>query len=71
MMMLDHPPFTVRVEKPETALADAMTNMRIWLDNHEIKPVEFKIAMTDVAGIAFDIRFQSEDEANLFQQAFV
>jgi hypothetical protein len=70
-MTPDHSPFTVRVEKAETALAAVMTNMRIWLDNHQVEPVEFKIAMTGVpAGIAFDIRFRSENEASLFQQAF-
>jgi hypothetical protein len=68
-MALD-PPFTIRIEKPETALADAMAEMREWLDKHRVQPVEFKIAMTGFPGIAFDIRFRSEDEAHLFEQQF-
>ena len=60
-----NPPFTVRIEKPDTSLADAMSEMREWLDHHQVKPVEFKIAlaMTGVSGIVFDIRFQREEEA--------
>jgi hypothetical protein len=65
-----NPPFTIRIEKPETALADAMAEMRIWLDKHRVQPVEFKIAMTGFPGIAFDIRFRSEDEARLFERQF-
>jgi hypothetical protein len=68
-MALD-PPFTIRIEKPETALADAMAEMRKWLDKHRVQPVLFKIAMTGFPGIAFDIQFQSEDEANLFERQF-
>jgi hypothetical protein len=65
-----NPPFTVRVEKHETMLADVMNEMLAWLDDHLLKPVEFKIAMTGVPGIAFDIRFQREEEARLFERAF-
>ena len=68
-MALD-PPFTVRVEKPETMLANAINEMRAWLDHHEVKPVEFKIAMTGMPGIVFDIRFRREEEATLFERAF-
>jgi len=41
-MALD-PPFTIRVEKPETALAEPMNEMRAWLDEHGFQPIEFKI----------------------------
>ena len=68
-MALD-PPFTIRIEKPETALADAMAEMREWLDKHRVQPVLFKIAMTGFPGIAFDIQFRSEDEAHLFERQF-
>jgi hypothetical protein len=67
-----NPPFTVRIEKPDTSLADAMSEMREWLDHHQVKPVEFKIAlaMTGVSGIVFDIRFQREEEAIRFERVF-
>jgi hypothetical protein len=68
-MALD-PPFTIRIEKPETALAETMNAMRIWLDRHEVQPIEFKIAMTGFPGIAIDLRFGSEEEAILFEQIF-
>jgi len=68
-MALD-PPFTIRIETPETALAQTMNAMRIWLDRHEVQPVEFKIAMTGFPGIAIDLRFGSEEEAVLFERIF-
>jgi hypothetical protein len=64
------PPFTVRVEKPETALAETMNDMRSWLDKHQVRPIEFKIARTGFPGVAFDIQFRSADEAFLFEQMF-
>ena len=65
-----NPPFTVRVEKPEMMLANTMIEMRSWLDNHRVKPVEFKIAMAGMPGIVFAIRFRREEEATLFERAF-
>jgi hypothetical protein len=64
------PPFTIRIEKPGTALAETMNEMRAWLDKHGVQPVEFKIAMTGIPGIAFDVQFRSEDEAVQFEQVF-
>ena len=68
-MALD-PPFTIRIETPETALAQTMNAMRIWLDKHEVRPIEFKIAMTGFPGIAFDLQFRSQEEAILFERIF-
>jgi hypothetical protein len=65
------PPFTIHVEKPEVSLAETMNEFRTWLDEVGFQPVKFKIAMTEVPGIAFDVQFQSEDEAALFEQVFV
>ena len=64
------PSMTVRLEKSETPLAAAMNEMRTWLDNTLLQPVEFKIVVADPAGIAFDVTFRSEAEAAQFQQAF-
>ena len=63
-------PFTVRVEKPATTLGDAMKEMRTWLDNTALEPVEFKIAVAGVADIAFDVTFRTSAEAMRFEQAF-
>jgi len=65
-----NPPFTIRIETPETALAETMKEMRIWLDKHRVQPVEFKMATTGLPRIAFDIQFRSEDEAYLFERQF-
>lgn len=68
-MALD-PPFTIRIEKPKTALAETMNEMRTWLDEQGFQPIEFKIAMTGMPVIAFDVQFRSEDEAVLFERVF-
>jgi hypothetical protein len=47
-----------------------MNDIRLWLDSHKIEPVEFKTVPLDGGSIAFDIRFQSQEEASLFKQAF-
>jgi hypothetical protein len=62
--------FIVRVEKPETALANAMNEMRIWLDHTRLQPVGFKIATAGNTGIAFDVTFQNKADAAQFEQAF-
>jgi hypothetical protein len=65
-----NPPFTIRIEKPENALGETMNEMRAWLDEHRVQPMHFKIAMTGFPGIAFDLRFRSEEEAVLFEKIF-
>jgi hypothetical protein len=64
------PLLTVRVERPKTALAHAMTEMRTWLDSTRLQPVSFKVAITGDAGIALDVTFRSKAEASQFEQAF-
>jgi hypothetical protein len=51
-------------------LADAMNEMRVWLDHNQIELIDFKIAPTGLPGIGFDIGFRREEEAARFQQAF-
>jgi hypothetical protein len=65
-----NPALTIRIEKPEGTLADTMNEMRSWLDRHGVQPVEFKISVTGMPIIAFDIQFRSEDDAVLFAQVF-
>ena len=63
-------PFSVRVERPEKTFAQAMNEIRSWLDNHKIQPAAFKADTTIPGPVAFEIKFQREDEAHLFEQAF-
>ena len=65
-----NPPVTVRIQKPEDALAGTMAEMRAWFDEHRIQPAVFKIAMSGMPGIAFDVQFQSEEDAVLFERFF-
>jgi hypothetical protein len=62
--------FTVRVQKPGAMLAEAMSEMRVWLDHHQIELVDFGIAETSVSGTAFNLRFRREAEASLCSRAF-
>jgi hypothetical protein len=63
-------PVGVRLERPQSALSVIMNDIRLWLDSHKIEPVEFKTVPLDGGSIAFDIRFQSQEEASLFKRAF-
>ena len=66
-----NPPFTIYIEKPEVELAGTMAEMRMWLDQHMVKPIQFKIERTlTLPNIAFAIQFRSEDEAVLFERVF-
>jgi hypothetical protein len=66
-----NPPFTIRIEKPEVALAETMAEMRTWLDKHQVQPLLFKINMTGIpSSVAFDLQFRNGDEAALFEQMF-
>jgi hypothetical protein len=63
-------PFTVRVARPAgTPLGDLMSEMRLWLDSKKIAPVEFKSAVNGHE-VGFDLRFQDQEQANLFRRAF-
>ena len=61
--------FYLRIEKPRQSLAPTMAAMRSWLDSQKIELAGFRIGPT-ATGIAYDIRFRSEDEADRFGLAF-
>jgi hypothetical protein len=64
-------PFVVRIEKkPEKSLSDTMNQVRTWLDHRKIGRVSFKPVAKADTGIGFEIRFNTEDEAELFEQEF-
>jgi hypothetical protein len=66
-----NPPFMIRVEKPEVALAETMAEMRAWLDKHRVEPIQFKVERAlALPNIAFAVQFRREDEAVLFERAF-
>jgi hypothetical protein len=61
---------SVRVERPGKALGDAMNEIRLWLDGHKIQPCDFRSDTSVPGAEAFEIKFNREDEARLFERAF-
>ena len=63
--------YIVRVEKqPEGLFCDIMNGIRLWLDHRKIQPVSFKPVANVQNGVGFEIAFNSENEACLFERAF-
>jgi hypothetical protein len=64
-------PFVVQIErKPGSSFGEAMNAVRIWLDHRDIRPTSF-LPITQIdSGIGFEIGFNSEDEALLFEREF-
>jgi hypothetical protein len=60
----------VRVERAGKAFGEAMSEIRLWLDSHEIQPTSFKADTAAPGPVAFEIKFQREDEAHFFEQEF-
>jgi hypothetical protein len=64
-------PCIVRVEKqPERSFGQTMKDIRSWLDHHMAESVSFKPVANARHGVGFEIAFNSEDEACLFERAF-
>ena len=63
-------PLSVRIERPKTSLGDAMSEIRTWLDDHKIQPVEFRSSPSVSGTSAFEIRFNRVEEARFFEQTF-
>jgi hypothetical protein len=53
----------------DTAFAETMKDIRIWLDSERIQPAEFKVVVGR-AGLGFEISFNDESEAERFQERF-
>jgi len=47
-----------------------MNAIRTWLDHRKIEPVSFVPVAKADRGLGFEIAFNSEDEAHLFEQEF-
>jgi hypothetical protein len=66
-----NPPFVVRVlNKPDSSFGVIMNDIRAWLDHRKIEPVSFKPVAQAETGVGFEIAFNSQDEAKVFQQEF-
>jgi hypothetical protein len=62
--------YSIYIETPVgTPLGDSINDIRPWLDRHNIEPVEFKSETTDGI-VTLDVRFLSQDEAQLFERDF-
>jgi hypothetical protein len=64
-------PFVVQIEtKPGSSFGETMSALRIWLDHRDIRPTSF-LPITQIdSGIGFQIGFNNEDEAHLFEREF-
>jgi hypothetical protein len=70
MALLDNPR-RVHVETPAGVwLGNFLGDMRIWLDRHEIALMLFERGKSAGPWGAFDLSFQSEGEAMLFDRRF-
>ena len=70
-MALD-PPFIVRVEKePRGSFGETINEIRSWLDHRKIQPASFNSVFNALTGVGFEIGFNNEDEAHLFEREFV
>ena len=59
----------VYVEKPdEILLSEYFGEMRIWLDAHNITPIDFRLSGGPIMGL--EVRFGGPEEATLFEQKF-
>ena len=65
------PPFVVRVEKrPGRSFGAIMNEIRTWLDHRKIQPASFNSVFNARRDVGFEIGFNSEDEALLFEREF-
>ena len=63
-------PLIVRVERSGKTFGAVMNEIRSWLDSHKIQPADFRPSESGPGDVAFEIRFQREDEAQRFEQTF-
>ena len=69
--MAPDPTFVVRVEKqPGDTFGGTMNVIRISLDHRHIQPVSVKPVANARSGVGFEVGFNNQDEAHLFEEAF-
>ena len=65
------PPFIICLEKQaDGSFGKTMNDIRTWLDHRKIQPASFKPAVNPANGVGFEIAFNGEDEAYLFEREF-
>jgi len=52
------------------AVGQMMNNLRVWLDHQGIEPADFVPVRLADGELAFDVHFQQEQQAVLFEAAF-
>jgi len=60
----------VEVRRHNAELADAMAQMRTWLDNQAIEPVLFEIGFLPGREMRFRVQFRKERDASIFATTF-
>jgi len=60
----------VEVRRHNAELADAMAQMRTWLDNQAIEPVLFEIGFLPGRETRFRLQFKKERDAAMFATSF-
>jgi RNA polymerase sigma-70 factor, ECF subfamily len=65
-------PTVVRVEKQPGGLSigETTNGIRSWLDHRQIEPASFKSFANALSRVWFEIGFNSEDEAHVFEREF-
>jgi hypothetical protein len=56
--------------KPEGSFGAIMNESRTWLDHRKIEPISFVPVAKPDSGVGFEIAFNNEDVARLFEKAF-
>ena len=49
---------------------ETMERLRPWLEQNDVRPVEFKHTVTSCGSVELELIFKSRQEASLFEQAF-
>ena len=69
--MAQDPSKCVRVAATISAFGAMMNEIRSWLDHRKIQPTGFKTNADGEESVVFDISFAEDDEAHLFERAFL
>ena len=68
---LGTPMASVRIAKPfEIGLADWMSQLRDWLDQHGIEPAGFKYQDSGLDNQTYEVSFPDQGQADLFAAVF-
>src|ERR1051325_11158510 len=62
--------YIIEVRRRNAELADAMAQMRTWLDNQAIEPVLFEIGFLPCRETRFRVQFRKRGDAVMFAASF-